>query len=107
MFLLRRDRSTMNGLNAEIRRVAWHYQIRDRRVQLCRLLIQRGTGGEDPVGDAEALQGLIDDRKPWKDALTARVLQREGLRVRGEIHTTEEGRRDPRLTNLHATGRIR
>jgi hypothetical protein len=35
------------------------------------------------------------------------VLQREGLRVRGEIHTTEEGRRDPRLTNLHATGRIR
>ena len=86
----------MNGLQDEIRRLTRQVRMWDRNIRYCRLEIANHPA-EDPAEDAAALQGLINERKPWRDARTARVLQLHGVRVRGEILSTWEGSHDPRL----------
>lgn len=88
-------RSTVIGIQEEMRRVLAIIRGWDRHIQNCRLYIAAHPG--NPAEDAQAVQELIDERQVWQDGLTRRVLQLAGGDSGIGIQSTFEGSRDPRL----------
>ena len=87
----------MNGLHAEIRRLAMLVDDWTGRIDKYRMYCYDNRGA-DHVVDPATMQELLKVRQWWEDALTARVLQHMGIRnTRGVILTTTAGRRDPHL----------
>ena len=94
----------MNALQDEIVRLSAHLGHFDEYICTFRHLMANNTGRGPLNADqaVEYLQGVIDERQTWERALSARVLQLQGLRVRGEIKTSLVGVRDRRLPSSSA-----
>lgn len=93
--------SVVKALQEEIRRLNGQIRKWRKQVRYCRAHIRAFPGDHDE--DEENVQGLLEEKRKWVRARTARVLQLMGNRVKGPILSTFEGENDYFLSSPSIT----